>query len=309
MLKHSDKNTDQRALSQTGHALPSDPAAPCLIPLRADHLPHAVGLSRALEWPYREADWRFAFGLGAGLGVELEGRLVGTALWWPQGETHASVGMIIVSPAMQGKGIGQALMHQLLQQTGERTLILNSTQEGLALYTRLGFVARGRVNQHQAMLEHASHFVPHSADVRVMQAGHEQSVRQLDLAATARDRSALLSALFEVGTTLVVDHGTGVSAYGCVREFGHGVVIGPVIARGPDAMMDARALIAALADGHRGRFVRIDVTEDSGLSQWLAEQGLPCVGHAIPMERATRFSVRSAEPDARLFALSNQSIG
>ena len=50
MLKHSNENTDQRALPQAGHALPSDPTAPCLIPLRADHLPHAVGFSGDTPW-------------------------------------------------------------------------------------------------------------------------------------------------------------------------------------------------------------------------------------------------------------------
>ncbi|WP_256899104.1 GNAT family N-acetyltransferase [Pseudomonas syringae] len=284
-------------------------STPRVVPLRADHLPQAVGLSAALGWPYREADWCFAFDLGAGLAVEVEGHLVATALWWPQGENHASVGMIIVSPSLQGQGLGRALMDQLMQQAGERTLILNSTQEGLALYTRLGFVAQGRVNQHQAMLEHAAHFVPDSMHVRVMQAEDEQTLRQLDLAATGRDRGALLSALFDHANTLVIDNGAGVSAYGCVREFGRGVVIGPVIAKGACAVADARALITALADAHRGRFVRIDVTEDTGLSDWLTEQGLPCVGHAIPMVRAMPLQGSCAETDARLFALSNQSIG
>ncbi|WP_069787896.1 GNAT family N-acetyltransferase [Pseudomonas allii] len=279
------------------------------MPLREDHLPCAVGLSSALGWPYREADWRFAFDLGAGLAVEMEGRLVATALWWLQGETHASMGMIIVSPAIQGQGIGRALMDRLLQETGGRTLILNSTHEGLALYTRLGFIAHGQVNQHQAVLELAHHFVPYSTHIRAMLVGDEHAVRQLDLAATGRDRSALLSALFEVGSILVVDHGAGVSAYGCSREFGRGVVIGPVIAGGTGAEASARAVITALADAHRGRFVRIDVTEDSGLSQWLADQGLPCVGHATPMVRATQSPACPTGTDARLFALSNQSIG
>ncbi|MBA1230517.1 GNAT family N-acetyltransferase [Pseudomonas viridiflava] len=305
MLKHADQN----APSEPRHCASADPAVPQLMSLRADHLPQAAGLSSALAWPYRELDWRFAFELGAGLAVEVEGQLVGTALWWPQGESHATVGMIIVSSTLQGKGIGRALMDSLLQHTGERTLMLNSTQEGLALYTRLGFVAHGRIHQHQALLEHTSHFVAQGAPVRFMQIEDQQSVRQLDRAATGRDRSALLNHLFEIGSILVVDHGDGVSAYGCVREWGRGVVIGPVVASGPEAVPDAKALIAALAEAHQGRFIRIDVTEDSGLSPWLSESGLPCVGHATPMVRTTHAPPGSAETDARLLALSNQSIG
>ncbi|WP_032632931.1 GNAT family N-acetyltransferase [Pseudomonas syringae] len=305
MLKHS----EQTAPSEPLHAASAGPAAPRLMPLRADHLPQAVGLSSALAWPYREADWRFAFDLGAGLAVEVEGKLVGTALWWLQGDSHASVGMIIVSAAMQGKGIGRVLMDSVLQHTGERTLILNSTQEGLALYTRLGFVAHGQLHQHQAVLERAAHFVRDGSHLRSMQPSDEQAVRQLDRAATGRDRSALLSHLFDIGSILVVDRGAGVLAYACVREWGRGVVIGPVVARGPEAVPDAKALIGALTEAHQGRFVRIDVTDRSGLSHWLTELGLPCVGHATPMVRTTRSSPGSAETDAHLFALSNQSIG
>src|SRR5206468_8397560 len=56
------------------------------------------------------------------------------------------------------------------------------------------------------------------------------------------------------------DKGTpsGLSAYACAREFGHRVVIGPVIAKGSSDASDAMALIASLAGCHHGRFVRID---------------------------------------------------
>jgi hypothetical protein len=123
------------------------------------------------------------------------------------------------------------------------------------------------------------------------------------------DRTALLDALFEAGTIMVHDQGTGVSAYACAREFGHGVVIGPVIAKGSRDLSDAMALIAALAGLYHGRFVRIDVTEESGLSGWLSELGLACVGHAVAMVRGIQTPAHSAEAAARLFALSNQSFG
>lgn len=283
--------------------------APRLTPLRAHHLPDAVGLSSALGWPYREADWRLAFDLGAGFAAKVDGRLVATALWWPYGEAHASVGMIIVVPEMQGRGLGRALMGELLHAAGNRTIFLNSTQEGLPLYAQLGFVARGQVCQHQAMLMKDPHLANSTVGVRVMTAIDEEQVRLLDFAATGMDRTALLNALFEAGMIMVVDRGAGVSAYACAREFGRGVVIGPVIAKGSSDASDAMALIAALAGCHRGRFVRIDVTEESGLSGWLTELGLPCVGHAVAMARGIQTPACSADAAARLFALSNQSFG
>lgn len=274
-----------------------------LTALRADHLPQAVALSSARAWPYREADWRFACALGSGFAIEAEGRLVATALWWPYGETHASFGMIIVAKEIQGRGLGRALMEALLHAAGDRTVNLNSTQEGLRLYTELGFVPSGRVCQHQAVMQSEHVGAPAAMDVRPMQAADDPSVRRLDLAATGMDRTALLDALFSVGTVCVYDCGAGVQAYASVREFGRGVVIGPVVAEDAGAAM---ALIAMLAGLHRGQFVRVDVTEDSRLSPWLIGIGLPLVDHAVSMLRGARPSTGS---DVRLFALSNQSLG
>lgn len=292
-----------------GLRAPAKKMVPHLTALRADHLPEAVRQSAALGWPYREADWRFAFDLGSGFAAEVDGRLVATAMWWPHGETHASVGMIIVDPGMQGQGLGRALMGKLLHEARNRTVFLNSTQEGLPLYTRLGFVARGQVFQHQAVLPAETVLSTTPAGVRPMQAADGERVRRLDLAATGMDRTALLDALFEAGTTMVIDRGLGVSAYACAREFGHGVVIGPVVAMGAGNAADAMDLIAALAGHARGRFLRIDVPEGSGLSAWLAGIGLPCVGHAVPMVRDVWPRAIDADADACLFALSNQSFG
>lgn len=293
----------------SGLYAPAQKMVPHLTALRADHLPDAVRQSSALGWPYREADWRFAFDLGSGFAAEVDGRLVATAMWWPYGETHASVGMIIVDPGMQGRGLGRALMGKLLHEASERTVFLNATQEGLPLYAQLGFVARGQVFQHQSVLPAQAFSDATPASVRLMQAADVQRVRRLDLAATGMERTALLGALFAAGTTMVAERRTGVSAYACLREFGHGVVIGPVVASGADAAADAMDLIAALAARARGRFLRIDVTEGSGLSAWLTDMGLPCVGHAVPMVRDIRARPIDADADGRLFALSNQSFG
>ena len=119
--------------------------------LRADHIPQAVSLSAALGWPYRAEDWRFAFELGHGVAVETDGGLAATALWWPYEKAFASFGMIIVTPALQGRGIGRLLMDELLRQADGRAIVLNSTREGYRLYERLGFVPCGQVNQHQAV--------------------------------------------------------------------------------------------------------------------------------------------------------------
>lgn len=276
--------------------------APRLCALRADHLPLAVKLSSALGWPYREADWRFALELGHGVALEAEGRLLGTALWWAYGQRHASFGMIIVAAEMQGRGLGRALTEALLAEAGDRSIILNSTAEGERLYAAQGFLPCGRIFQHQAVFADAAP-APAPAGLRPFRPGDTDQVLSLDSDACGSNRSVLLKALIHVGELWVVDRGQGLEGYACLREFGRGLVIGPVVTSSQE---DARGLIAALAARHGGRFVRVDVTQQSGLSPWLEAIGLPRVGEALSMLRGPRATTRGT---ARLHALSNQSFG
>lgn len=270
--------------------------------LRAAHLPQALELSQALQWPYRLEDWAFALGLGRGFAVEIEGRLAGTALWWPYSERHGSAGMIIVAAQDQRKGIGGVLMDALLADAAGRTLILNSTVEGMALYTRLGFVPYGRVNQHQAVLDRSP--VAEAAEgLRSFVPDDRLAIQALDEAATGMDRRVLIDALLEISGVRIIERCGRIAGYGCVREWGRGVVIGPIIAA--DAA-DARTLIASLAAPHVGRFVRIDVPEWAGLSPWLETIRLPQVDQVVSMALG---NLPRTDPGQRLFALSNQSLG
>jgi hypothetical protein len=45
------------------------------------------------------------------------------------------------------------------------------------------------------------------------------------------DRQEVVNHLFDVGEIIVLDAGKGVSGYGVSRPFGHGKVIGPIVAR------------------------------------------------------------------------------
>jgi GNAT superfamily N-acetyltransferase len=271
--------------------------------LRPDHIPQALSLSAALGWPYRDEDWRFALELGHGVAVETDGRLAATALWWPYEKAFASFGMIIVAPALQGRGIGRMLMDELLRQADGRAIVLNSTREGYRLYERLGFVPCGQVNQHQAVLASAPSEPPANGAIRPLRPEDIGPIRDLDCRASGMGRTRLLDALFAVGRVAVIEREGRVQGYGCVRRFGRGVVVGPVAAR--DAA-DAKALVATLAAEHRGGFVRIDVPATSGLSPWLEEIGLPHVDHVVSMVRG---QPPTHAADARLFALSNQSLG
>jgi len=273
-----------------------------VIALTPTHLDQALALSQVIKWPYRAEEWKFALDLGQGLAVESDGKLVGTALWWPYGDDFASAGMIIVSADAQRQGIGGRLMAAMLADASGRRMILNSTQEGKPLYTRLGFEPYGVVLQHQAVLAKVPAIDP-AVPVRAARPDDLPAIHGIDERASGMDRKTLLNALFGVADTVVVERDGDVAGYGCVRRWGRGVVIGPVIARD---QTDACAIIATLASAYEGGFVRIDVTGESGLSPWLAEIGLPQTDQVIAMSLG---KPPQPLPGAVLYALSNQSLG
>ncbi|EIZ81233.1 GCN5-like N-acetyltransferase [Novosphingobium sp. Rr 2-17] len=272
------------------------------IPLTRDHLPQALALSQAVQWPYRAEDWAFAFDLGRGFGVEMNGRLVGTALWWPYGDDFASTGMIIVAEDAQRRGIGARLMDALLADAAGRRIILNSTNEGQALYRRLGFTPYDHVVQHQAVLGQAP-ALDGSVALRGATPDDRAALIVLDGNASGMERTALLDALCAISDVLVVEQDGEVVGYGCVRRWGRGYVVGPVVARSDD---QAKALIAALAARHVGQFVRIDVYLSDGLSPWLESIGLPATSEVQCMSLG---EPPVAQAGMTLYALYNQSLG
>lgn len=276
----------------------TDPVA--LVPFAAAHLPGALALSQELSWPYRLEDWDFALQVGRGFALERDGAVIGTAAWFPDGEDHATVGMIIVSGAAQGRGYGTRLVEALLAAAGPRTVLLNATAEARALYARYGFRPVGTVRQHQGPYRRHRASVP-DADVRAMEPVDIEAVARLDREATGFERRAMLDRLIAAGEGSLLMRGGAPVGYAVSRLFGRGHVIGPVVAGSPD---EARRLIEAALAPLDGRFVRIDAPDAAQLSPWLTEIGLPQVGDALTM-------VRGAVPPtgpARLFALANQSF-
>ena len=86
-----------------------------LRPMTSADLPHAHALSAELRWPHRLADWEQVFAHAEGTVVERDGEIIATALRWRWGERHATIGLVIVTPACQGRRIGHRLMTELLE--------------------------------------------------------------------------------------------------------------------------------------------------------------------------------------------------
>ncbi|MET3845401.1 GNAT family N-acetyltransferase [Bradyrhizobium sp. OAE829] len=287
------------AVTQAGDRENEDVA---LVPFARSHLEGALKLSQEMSWPYLLRDWEFALQLGRGFVVIRAGAVVGTALWWPYGDTHASAGMIIVSKAVQGRGYGARLMDALLAAARPRIVTLNSTVEGMALYQRRDFVPIGVIHQHHG-IPRERHEAPGPCFVRAMAPSDIGAIVGLDHEATGWTRREMLNRLIEVGDGYVLLRDGIPRGYAISRLFGRGHVVGPVVAESPS---DARALIEAALAPLGSVFVRVDTSATSQLGEWLEGIGLQQVSDATTMVLGTQMP--STGP-ARTFALANQSFG
>ena len=273
-----------------------------LVPFANEHLEGALQLSQEMSWPYRLEDWAIALELGQGFVLRNgAGTVIATAGWWAYGEDHASAGMIIVSKAAQGRGHGARLMDALLAAAHRRTITLNSTAEGLALYERRGFVRIGVIQQHQGVPD-ARRQTPPNRLVRAMAPSDVEAVARLDRQATGWARRQMLDRLLQVGDGQVLVRDGEPRGYAVSRLFGRGHVIGPVVA---ESAADARSLIEAALARLGPVFVRVDTSATSQLGDWLESIGLRQVSDATTMVKGTR--IPTAGP-ARMFALANQSF-
>ena len=274
-----------------------------LLPFGKEHLEGALRLSQEMSWPYRLEDWAFALELGQGF-VLLDGArsVIATAAWWAHGEEHAAAGMIIVAKAARGRGHGARLLDALLAAAHPRTIALNSTAEGLALYERRGFVRTGVIQQHQGAPDER-HQPPPASLVRSMAASDVEAAARLDRQATGWARRQMLDRLIQASDCHVLVREGEPRGCAISRLFGRGHVNGPMVAKNA---ADARASIEGAALARLAQvFVRVDTTATSQLGDWLESIGLRQVGDATTMVLGNQ--TPSTGP-ARMFTLANESF-
>ncbi len=261
----------------------------------------AHALSVGVGWPHRLEDWRFIHGIGHGIvATDLHDGVNGLGLWCPCGDDVATIGMVIVKPGSQGRGIGRGLMRALIDAAGDRTIRLTATAAGQPLYQSMGFAVTGANTQHQGIVDwHAT-----SVDAAVRQAeDRDWSVMAaLDAVATGGDRTRLLQALKAVGTATVLERQSRICGYAICRPFGKGHVVGPLLA---DADADAIALASPHVRAHASRFLRVDTPKADGpFTAFLVASGLASVDRSALMTRGTLIPSKSAE----IYALASQAL-
>ncbi|MEP7102631.1 MAG: GNAT family N-acetyltransferase [Burkholderiales bacterium] len=275
-----------------------------LRPLLPTDLEAAHALSLRVHWPHRLVDWQLSYQFGSGLAAERDGELIGTALSWRWGAEHATIGLVIVDPRYHGRRVGYRMMEALLAALPDCSVLLHATPDGRGLYERLGFARTGEVRQHQGTALPAP-LVALDTGWRLRPASHSDTAALATLDAQARGmpRTALITELLGHADTVVLDDSGVARGFAMLRRFGRGVVLGPVVA--PDSE-GAKALIAHFVGLNAGKFVRIDVDFDSGLTEWLETLGLLRVDAPTVMVRG---AVPVSTGGVKGYALVNQALG
>jgi GNAT superfamily N-acetyltransferase len=273
-----------------------------LRPMHAGDLTAMHGLAQQMSWPHRVEDCAQMLALGTGLvSADAGGATVGVGLRWSFGDV-GTIGMVLVAPERQGRGIGRALMRALIAESGSRALMLNATTEGLPLYEKLGFVSTGLVRQHQGRLS----VLPPAPDVplrRAVPADHA-ALCAADAAVFGADRSDLIGRLLATGDAWLVDRAGQPAGFAILRTFGRGMIIGPVVASSDD---EAIALVAAAAKAAPAGVLRIDIPASAEpLAAWLTAAGLTAIDTVTVMRRGNWPATRTG---LQRFGLALQAWG
>jgi GNAT superfamily N-acetyltransferase len=286
--------------------------APSYRPFHSSDIVAAHALSVAVGWPHRAQDWQWMFDAGNGFVAHDEGAPIGTALYWKYGDDRGTLGLVIVSPDEQGRGIGRKLMELVLEALGERVTFLHATPAGKPLYEKLGFRACGTVSQYQGTLGTVAAIAPAAGEqLRGLSSDDVPKIIELASRASGLDRSRVMPALLDVAQAVVLERSGEIVGFSLFRRFGRGYAIGPVVAAHSPDDWRAKSLIAHWLAHHAGEFVRIDVPGAAGLNDWLTALGFTRGDTVVKMVRNEPAERHSSQSDAiyGTFGIINQAMG
>jgi GNAT superfamily N-acetyltransferase len=275
--------------------------------LTTGDLDGAFGLSTAIGWNQRPADWRMLLQLApaGSFAAVANDRIVGTAIGIDYG-TFGWIAMMLVDPSWRGRGLGARLLETAIGAVPpENPIRLDATPLGRSLYQRYGFDDEVQLTRHTAEpLDVArGRGSRHSADVTSdMASRHVRDLRLADLPAViARDdrvfgahRRILLEwALEGAGQYAQVIHSDGGAQYCFGRPGRLFDQIGPVVAEDDDT---ARALVSASLRAADGRGLVIDAFDrHRGFTGWLQSRGFSASRPLFRMRRPARHPAGAVE--------------
>lgn len=271
-----------------------------LSPVSIDDLENIARLVEAVSWPHRAADIELMIRLGGGRLVtdDNNGQVLGAGLYWTFGGALGRIGLIIITPESQGRGIGRKLVTQLLEDAAPHPVVLLATDAGQPLYESLGFTAFDTSCQYQG-----NYGDQPAIDARIRPGikADLAGITDLDAPAFGARREQALMTLATAGEVSVLSENGTLTGYAMARSFGRGTVIGPIVAANE---ADAIALFRSLA---RPGFVRVDCPGDAEtLIGHMTNRGLANTGTSPVMVRGDWTGPTGPN---RIYGLASHALG
>ncbi|WP_406737077.1 GNAT family N-acetyltransferase [Thioclava sp. GXIMD4215] len=277
-----------------------------IITLTPAHRQALHELTVSVFWPHRARDLDVFLALGRGyLAIDGIGRPLGSAMYFPVGEDYAMFGMMITTPRLQSYGAGARLLRRIMRDCEGRDLRLSATRAAYRLYEYAGFVPVGTIWQHQGIVRpmRPPTAVP-GLEVRPLEPADLAQIHALDSHAYGADRHAMLEMFVRLSDGMVALREGRVVGYALKRDFGKGVVIGPLVAENDRiAMQLATPLLQAL----EGQFARLDTpVESEQFAAFLASAGLGVFDTVTEMRNGV---MRRPQDGLQIYGLSAHSLG
>lgn len=272
-------------------------------------------LCRLSQWNQLARDWSRFLELtphGAAVAEDDTGLIVGSMATMryasvPAGPGAAWIAMILVDPAVRGRGVGTALLHEALARLSDVPIVgLDATPLGRPLYTKLGFHVDSGITRLSRLAASARFELGAGTGVRAAAPADDEAIATLDAQVTGLDRRAMLTWLREGAPELawVMDRAGRIDGLVLGRR-GHGFTqLGPVVATNTDTAL--RLLRAALAAAGHG-----PVIVDAADARASFRGGLEALGFTAqrPLARMYRGTARPGGDPTGLFAIIGPEFG
>lgn len=262
-------------------------------------------LTVGVVWPHRPRDLDVFLSLGKGyLATDEIGRPIGSAMFFPMDDNFAMLGMMVTVPRLQARGAGKWLLQRILADCAGRDLRLSATRSGYRLYAAAGFQPVCIIRQQQGIAREIPQVDVPELTIRALASADLRAIHELDTGAYGARRTQVLDKLLALSSGMVALRDGVVQGYALQRDFGKGVIIGPVVAEDD---VTAKALVAPLIRASAGTFTRLDTPVDSqDFVSFLTSAGLAFFDTVTEMRIGPH---RRAETGPVIYGLASHSFG
>lgn len=250
----------------------------------------ALSLSQLAGWNQTKEDWKLFLDvspMGCFVAVDETGKTHGTVTTVRYQDHFSWIGMVLVHPAMQRRGVGTTLLRKALDELAEEeTIKLDATPAGRQIYLPLGFIDEYAISRMELARINPGK-LDSSAAVRAIQIKDLRNLMALDRQVFGADRSVIIESIQRRAPqfAFVVENAGTIAAY-CFGRLGERFThIGPIVANDPGA---ARSLCSAALRKSPGRPVVIDtlLSKDAWVG-WLKHIGFREQRQLIRMYRGS----------------------